>query len=183
MRKLIILPLAVTALACARVIAAGSEEKVQPPSNYELNLEWGDYGLNFEWAKNKQLVKALKLTEQQESELTKLVGVSTQTLRVDAEIGKKEADLIDRIELVNVFTIKGRSGGFDLAAVEPLIRELSGLRGEQYTTKMLLKAKLKLLLTEDQRIMLRNYFRRKENELKEKEPAEQDSGRKPPKMR
>lgn len=145
-----------------------AEKETQSRKPVTLNLEWSDYGLNFEWAKDKKLLKEMNLTAQQQGELNNLFNESTQTVKTQEEIKGKENELKNQIELIQIIKIEGQDVKTDMAEVEALIDQINKLRNEQYKIRMSAKAKLKILLTEEQRKILQNLFREKEQEQREK---------------
>jgi len=69
-----------------------------------------------------------------------------------------------KIELRKLIKIVGESCEVNLAEIEALIGQINKLKSEQYKTKMMLKTKLRLLLSEDQRSILYAHFKEKERE-------------------
>lgn len=146
-----------------------AEEGIQSRKPVTLDLEWSDYGLNFEWVKDKKLLKEMNLTTQQKEELNNLLSESTQTVKIQEEIKDKENELKSQIELIQIIKIKGQEEvKTDMAEVESLIDQINRLRNEQYKIRMSAKAELKILLTEEQRKTLGNHFIEKEREQKAK---------------
>jgi len=143
------------------------------------SFEWSNYGLNFEWFKDKEILKELNLTEEQKAGISTLVSESSQTVTIQEQIKDKENSLKIQIELVNRVKIEGQDNPVNITEVESLVDQINSLRSEQYKIRMVAKTKLKLILSEDQRKILDRYFREKENELQKKmqQAGGQGSGR------
>ena len=131
-------------------------------------LEWSDYGLNFEWAKDKNLLTELGLTATQQEELEKLEAAAAQEEPTDKDIADKTAQLKKQIELKSLVTINGQSVQPNQDDISSLIGQLTKLRGEKYARQMSLKAKLRMLLSDKQRDKLYAHFQNKETELRDK---------------
>ena len=56
-------------------------------------MEWSDYGLNFEWYKDKTLLKKLNLSAQQEQALRALADMSNDLPKNEQEILTNEDSL------------------------------------------------------------------------------------------
>ncbi|MFA5858364.1 MAG: hypothetical protein WC955_04795 [Elusimicrobiota bacterium] len=138
------------------------------PPTIEQDLEWSDYGLNFRWCNDNQLLAKLNLTEKQKEQLNNLVIESTQTVETQETIKMSESELKNRLKLVNIMKTQDENTQIELTEIESLINQVNTLRDEQYKTRMMSKAKLKILLSGDQRSVLYSYFRKKEAEQKAK---------------
>jgi Spy/CpxP family protein refolding chaperone len=132
------------------------------------DLEWSDYGLNFEWAKDNKLLKELELTVQQKEELGKLAETSGQTTKKEEDILDKKTQLKRQIEIKSLIKINGQYVQPDQIEIKALIEQISKLENEQYMTRMEAKAQLRMLLTEKQREVLFSHFQKKEKEIRDK---------------
>jgi Spy/CpxP family protein refolding chaperone len=150
-----------------------AEDEIQNKNNPDpfLNdhsLEWSNYGLNFEWSKDKELLKEMDLTAHQEEELNKLFNEASQTVKMEEDTRIYEKKLKEQIQITDFMVIQGRNNQPDLAEIDSLITQINELRSQQYKIKMSLKAKLRILLSEKQRNTLYYHFIKKEAAQKEK---------------
>jgi Spy/CpxP family protein refolding chaperone len=137
-----------------------------------VSVEWSNYGLGFEWAKDNKTMKKLNLSEQQQEELNKLIE-SAKTISGDENsIKQNEEDLKGKIELKKVIQIVGEKENPDQAEVEVLVDQVNKQKSELFKKNILLKTRLRLLLTEDQRNVLHAHFKDKEKEQRDKMKAE-----------
>jgi hypothetical protein len=155
------------------ITASFAEENVQKENDQYAfltapNLEWSDYGLNFEWFKDKELLQEMNFTPQQAEELNKLVNEAAKTVKITEDTEKYEKQLKDQIVIKDFLAPKGKENPLDLTQTESLIHQISGLKSEKYNTQMLLKAKLKVLLTDKQKDVLYYDFIKKEAKQKAK---------------
>ncbi|MDD5258759.1 MAG: hypothetical protein PHD29_02195 [bacterium] len=139
----------------------------RPPSMARQDLEWSDYGLNFEWAKDAKLIKELEMNEQQNGEFKALSFDIAKAVAMGEEIASKESTLRSKIPIKNLVKVNGQFVQPDLAAVASLIDQISELWGKQYKIRMSVKAKLRMLLSEKQRDILFNYLKKKELAMRE----------------
>jgi hypothetical protein len=155
-------------ITIAGITACFAEEVIPAQGMPGRDLEWSDYGLNFEWAKDKKLVKELALSDQQKEELAKLTDTAGQNTKTDEDIMDKATQLKRQIELKSLIKINGQFTQPDQAVIDPLIEQISKLKSEKYSRQMSVKAKLKMLLADKQRDVLYAYFQAKEKELRDK---------------
>lgn len=138
-----------------------------PPSMMRQDLEWSDYGLNFEWARDPKLIKELDMNEDQAKEFSALSSESTVAVTMGEEIAAKEAVLKNQIPVKNLVKVNGQFIQPNMAQVASLIDQISDLQSKQYKIRMSVKAKLRMLLSEKQREVLFNYFKKKEQSMRE----------------
>jgi len=150
-----------------------AEEEMQNKNNSapflsDQSLEWLDYGLNFKWFQDKELLKEMNLTAQQEEELNKLFNEASQTVKMEEDTRNYEKKLKSQIQIKDFMATKGQNNQPNLAEIDSLIDQINELRSQQYKIKMSLKAKSRILLSEKQRDTLYYHFIKKEAAQKEK---------------
>jgi hypothetical protein len=133
----------------------------------QQDIEWSDYGLNFEWAKDAKLIKELEMNEQQAGEFNTLSSEVAKAVKMEEEITVKESSLKNQIPIKNLVKVNGQFIQPDLTVAASLIDQISDLRSKQYKIRMSVKAKLRILLSEKQRDVLFNYFKKKEQSMRE----------------
>ncbi|MDD5492757.1 MAG: hypothetical protein PHV60_08790, partial [bacterium] len=79
------------------LIAVPSFAAAGPPVMMRQNLEWSDYGLNFEWARDPKLIKELDMNEHQAKEFNDLSSEIAVAVTMEEEIAAKEAVLKNQI--------------------------------------------------------------------------------------
>jgi hypothetical protein len=149
------------------LIAAQCFAAEGPPSMMRQDLEWSDYGLNFEWAKDHKLIKKLDMNEHQAKDFNDLSNEITVAVTMEEEIAAKEAILKNQIPVKSLVKVNGQFIQPNLTEVATLIDQISDLRSKQYKIRMSVKAKLRVLLSEDQRDRLFDYFKKKEEAIRE----------------
>jgi len=164
LKKIILLCAVIT---IAGVTACFAEEATPVQGMPGRDLEWSDYGLNLEWAKDKKLLKELAFTDQQKAEFDKLADTAGQNAKTDEDITDKATQLKRQIELKSLIKINGQFTQPDQAVIDSLIEQLNKLQSEKYARQMSVKAKLRMLLTDKQRDVLYAYFQAKEKELRD----------------
>ncbi len=137
------------------------------PSMIRQDLEWSDYGLNFEWAKDAKLIKKLEMNEQQSGEFNALSSEIAKAVTMEEEIAAKESILRNQIPVKSLVKVNGQFIQPDMTQVDTLINQISDLRSGQYKIRMSVKAKLRLLFSAKQRDILFDYFRKKEQSMRE----------------
>ncbi len=159
---------ATISLACIfLLVAVQCFAAAGPPTMARQDLEWSDYGLNFEWAKDTKLIKQLALTEQQASEFNLLSTEVAKAVAMDEEISAKESTIRNQIPFKNLVKMNGQYPQPDLAEVASLIDQVSDLKNKQYKIRMSAKTKLRMLLSEGQRDIVFNYIKKKEQAMRE----------------
>jgi hypothetical protein len=137
------------------------------PALVKQDLEWSDYGLNFEWARDSKLIKELEMNEQQTGGFNMLLSEAAKAITLEKEIFAKESALRSQIPIKSLVKVNGQFIQPDLAAAASLIDQISDLRSQQYKIRMSVKAKLRMLLSEKQRDILFDYFKKKEQSMRE----------------
>lgn len=138
-----------------------------PPSMMRQDLEWSDYGLNFEWAKDAKLIKTLEMNEEQAKEFHTLSGEVANAVAIGEEIAAKESALRSQIPIKSLVKVNGQFIQPDLAEAATLIDQISDLRNKHYKIRIYAKVKLRLLLSEKQRDILFDHFKKKEQAIRE----------------